>query len=92
MTCPAQVFRSVTRDQFARIVLKAAAAGISLEGQAGEVTHSAFVLKWRFEPAAGVFIVQCTQRPFIVSCATINGRINELMDLCRLGSPGRIDD
>jgi hypothetical protein len=91
MTCPAQVFRSVTRDQFARIVQKAAAAGVVLDGHAGEVTHAAFALKWRFEPATGVFTVQCTRRPFIVSCSTINGRINELMDLCRLGEPVTID-
>jgi hypothetical protein len=83
MTCPAQAFNSVTPAHFATIVQKAAAAGIHINGNAGEVSHFAATIRWRFDPDTGVFAVQCTRRPFMVSCATMNRRINELVSLCR---------
>ena len=57
--------------------------GLIIRGNIGTMSHMSFDLTWHFEPATGVFTVQCTQRPFIVSCATINERINELVDLCQ---------
>jgi hypothetical protein len=82
------VFTGVTQGKFDSIVAKAAAAGITIKGNAGEVSHLAFAMKWQFDPATGVFIIRCTRRPFVISCATINGRINELMGLAQPDQTG----
>jgi hypothetical protein len=89
MSCPPQAFHSVTPAQFARIVEKAAAAGIRIDGSSGELSHLAITIRWRFESETGVFAVQCTRRPFMVSCAQINSRIKELVGLCQLVADGR---
>jgi hypothetical protein len=83
MPCAAQVFGSVTVEQFGCIVAKAAADGINIVGNAGEMTHSGFTVNWRFDPAAATLTIQCTGHPFIVSCGTVNGRIHDIVDGCQ---------
>ena len=80
MACPAQVFVSITREQFDMIVAKAAAAGINLTGaMSGEASHADFTVQWHFDAAAATFTVQCTRRPFLATCGMINDRIRELV-------------
>ena len=81
MACPEQVFNSISAEQFALIVDKAAAAGININGHAGEMSRAGFSVRWEFEPATRTFTIQCIERPFLISCAAINNRIQELVRL-----------
>jgi hypothetical protein len=83
MGCPPQVFTSVTPEQLVRIMKKAAAAGLRLEGNAGQVSHAAFSVSWHFDPANNTFTIQCTEHPFLAPCTLINSRIHELVQSCR---------
>jgi hypothetical protein len=65
------------------MVERAAAMGLIIDGDAGETSHMSFDLRWHFDPATELFTVQCTRRPFMVNCATINERISELVDSCQ---------
>jgi hypothetical protein len=80
MPCAAQVFSSVTVEQFGCIVAKAAASGIKLAGNADEMSRSGFTVNWQFDPAAATLTIQCTEHPFIVSCGTVNDRIHDIVD------------
>jgi hypothetical protein len=83
MACPPQVFTSVTPEQLVRIMKKAAAAGIRLEGSAGQITHSGLSVSWHFDPTNNTFTIQCFKRPFLTPCTLINSRIHELIQSCR---------
>jgi hypothetical protein len=83
MLCAAQVFSSITQEQFDCIVAKAAAAGITIAGNIGEMSQSGFTVKWAFDPAASTLTIQCTAHLFLVSCGTVNDRIHDIIDTCQ---------
>jgi len=84
MGCDAQVFTSVTPEQFARILKKAAESGLRLGGNRGELSHSGFSIAWHFDPDNNTFTVQCTKHPFLMPCTFINSRMHDLVQSCRL--------
>jgi hypothetical protein len=83
MGCPPQVFTSVTPEQFARIMKTAAAAGLRLESNPGQISLSGFSVNWHFDPSKHTFTIQCTKCPLLTPCSLINGRIHELVQSCR---------
>jgi hypothetical protein len=83
MPCAAQVFSAVTTEQFSCIVAKAAAAGISITGNAGEMSKSGFKVQWQFDPAASTLTIQCIDHPFFVSCGTVNSRVHDIVEACQ---------
>jgi hypothetical protein len=89
MPCAAQVFSPVTAANFNCIVAKAAAAGIKISGNAGEMSESGFTVQWQFDPVANTLSIQCTDKPFIVSCGTVNGRIHDIVDGCQEAASGQ---
>jgi hypothetical protein len=45
------------------------------------MSRAGFSVRWEFEPATRTFTIQCIERPFLISCAAINNRIQELVRL-----------
>jgi hypothetical protein len=80
--CAAQTFTSITSDQFNCLVLKAQANGINISGNSGTASKDGITITWNFDPTAETLTLQCTGKPFFVSCGTINSEIHTLVDGC----------
>lgn len=81
-SCATQVFTSVTQARFDCLVEKAQTAGITITGNAGQVTHDGITMRWSFDPTKQILELQCTGAPFFLSCGAINGKIHDLVDEC----------
>jgi hypothetical protein len=77
--CEAQKFSGVTQDQFSGLVQKAQAAGIGISGNSGTATQSGVTMTWNYDPASQLLVIQCTDSPFFIPCATINSKVNDLV-------------
>jgi len=78
-SCAVQVFSNVTPAQFDCLSQKASAAGINISGNASQ---DGITVEWTFDPEATTLSIQCTAAPFYVPCATINAKINDLVQNC----------
>jgi hypothetical protein len=66
--CSQQVFSNITPDQFAKLIEKAQAAGIPINGESGVAVKMGIEVTWNYSPASGQLAIQCTHVPFFVSC------------------------
>lgn len=80
--CAAQVFSGITQQRFDCLMQKAAASGISINGNQGQASHSGVTVSWSFDPISQTLELQCLAAPFFVSCGMINGRLHDLVDSC----------
>ena len=87
--CPAQTFTGVTQDQFNSLLEKAAAAGIAISGNSGSASQQGITISWNFDLAAQTLTLECTGKPFIVPCGTINSKIHDLVE-SSLPGPGTV--
>jgi hypothetical protein len=46
------------------------------------MTERGFTLKWSYDPSAQTLQIQCTKKPFLVPCGTVNGRIEDAAAKC----------
>ncbi len=60
--------------------------GIGIESDSGEATERGFTLNWRYDSKAQELQIQCTKKPFFVSCGMVNGRINETAGKCGIAA------
>jgi hypothetical protein len=81
-SCPTQVFTNITPAQFDCLSQKASVAGINISGYAGSASQDGITVEWNFDPTAATLSIQCTAAPFYVPCATINSKINALVESC----------
>jgi hypothetical protein len=56
--------------------------GIDIQSDASEATEKGFKLRWRYEPGPQSLEVQCLDKPFIVPCGVVNGRITKAIAQC----------
>jgi hypothetical protein len=77
--CPAQTFTAVTQDQFDSLLQKAAAAGIPISGNSGSASQQGITISWNFDPVAQTLMLECTGKPFLIPCGTINSKIHDLV-------------
>jgi hypothetical protein len=68
--------------RFDCFVKKAKDAGITIAGNAGEVSQDGFTVRWLYDPAKELLELQCTSAPFFLSCETINRKIHAVVDEC----------
>jgi len=73
------VFRGVTPDKYARLVEKARAAGIELNGNSGTASKFGVEIAWNYSPEAQELTLQCLKTPFFMSAADANKRIQTLV-------------
>jgi len=57
-------------------------AGITISGNVGEASKAGITIRWQYDPGSQVLELQCTEAPFFVPCATINARLQSLVDGC----------
>ena len=84
MSCAAHVFADVTDAHFDRILAKVTKAGLRVEGHAGEAKKAGFSVRWHFEPHAQRLTLQCTGRPFFISCEQVRDGMCRLVDGCQV--------
>ncbi len=81
--CAAQIFSSVTTAQFNCLVQEAESSfGITISGNSGTQSKDGVTITWDYDPNAETLSLQCTDKPFFLSCGTINSKIHDLVDAC----------
>lgn len=80
MACAAQVFSNVSSEAWTCLKNKAAAQGVNISGDSGTVTNSGFTIQYAYNAGVEALTLTCTGKPFIISCATVNGKIHELIE------------
>jgi hypothetical protein len=60
--------------------------GISIDADSGEMSKMGFTLKWTYDAAAQTLSIQCTSKPFFITCGTVNGRIEGVAEQCNIAA------
>ena len=84
--CGPQVFQDIGLTTMTCLAAKGATAGMPMNGNIGQATTMGVTVKWEYDEASSTLIVECTDAPFFVPCATVNGRIKDLIEGCRVRS------
>lgn len=56
--------------------------GISIDAASGEMSQKGFTLKWGYDADRQTLRIQCTEKPFLVPCGLVNGRIDGIAKEC----------
>jgi hypothetical protein len=84
--CAAQVFSGITEERFNCLVQKAAASGITIDGNQGQtVIKHALVsaqLSWNFAAVSQTLTLQYLNPSFLAPCDKVNGLLHDLVDSC----------
>jgi hypothetical protein len=60
--------------------------GIRIESDHGEASKRGFRLKWTYDASEETLQIQCTRKPFFVSCDKVNNRIKGAAEKCGLSA------
>ena len=60
--------------------------GIRIEADQGEASRRGFTLKWTYEASEATLQIQCSRKPFFVSCDKVNNRIKGAAEKCGLSA------
>ena len=80
--CEPQRFTGIGPAAFACLQTKGSAAGVPISGNVGETATMGVTMRWSYDPAAQVLVIECTDAPFFIPCSTITGRIQQLVESC----------
>ncbi len=80
--CPAQSFSNVTQTVWDCLVTKAASYGVQITGPNGQASKLGFTFQWNWQSGAGTLMIQCTDKPFIVGCGTVEGEVMKIVTEC----------
>ena len=86
-SCAKQSFNNFTPAAWNCLVEKAAQYGVEISSNSGSAGASGFKLAWNYNPGASTLEIQCTDKPFFVSCSQVNSKINDVVEGC-MGSGG----
>ncbi len=75
----AQRFEGITPAQYSRLVAKAKAAGIELNGNSGTASKYGVEVAWNYAPETQELTLQCLKTPFFVSSADVDSKIQTLV-------------
>jgi hypothetical protein len=81
--CANQTFENFTQATFACLVQKAAASGITINQNEGQISQNGITVRWKFDPVSRTLDIQCLAIPPFLSCGVVNGKIHDLVDSCR---------
>jgi hypothetical protein len=83
VACDAQTFVGVDASKWALVKeMIGNDYGIRVESDRGEASTHGFTLRWSYDVSARTLEIQCSKKPFFVSCGVINGRIAATADRC----------
>jgi hypothetical protein len=80
--CPMMSYNNVSQAVWTCIVATVANYGINVRGNSGTASAHGFTVHWNYNPANGSLQVQCTAKPFFVSCGTVNSHLNDAVSHC----------
>jgi len=81
--CDAQTFSGVTQVQFTCLAQKAQSSfGITISTNSGTQSKDRVTVTWNFDPNAQTLIIQCSDKPFFLSCDTIQSQLQSAVDSC----------
>jgi len=81
-SCATQTFTGITENRFNCLTQAAQNAGITISGNTGEASKAGITIRWQYDPATQILELQCTEAPFFAPCATVNARLQGLVDGC----------
>jgi len=84
MPCRAQTFTGIGRAAFERLVRQATDAGLPINGDQGEGEKGGFKVRWRFDENEQRLEIQCLSVPFWAPCSLVEGKVQRLVEECRL--------
>jgi hypothetical protein len=76
---PPLVFSNITPAQYAALISKAEASGISIAGNSGTASKHGVEVAWNYSPDARQLTLQCLKTPFFVSVADVNAKLQSLV-------------
>jgi hypothetical protein len=62
------------------------AYGMTIDSDRGEASKRGFTLTWTYDPTGQTLQIQCTAKPFFVSCGTVNDRIKRMAEECGIAA------
>ena len=74
-----QVFSNISPEQYSRLVEKAKAAGIDLDGNIGTATKFGVEVSWNYSPEKQELVLQCLRTPFFVKAEDVNSKLQSLV-------------
>jgi hypothetical protein len=74
-----QVFSGISPEQFAKLTVKAQAAGIDLGGNSGTASKFGVEVSWNYSPESQQLTLQCLSTPFFVKPEEVNAKIQALV-------------
>ena len=80
--CPKQSFSPVNQSAFDCLKQKALSMGIVIDSDHGQSSKHGVTIAWSFDPAAQSLELTCTEKPFFVSCETVAGQMQSIVDTC----------
>lgn len=77
MPCDEIVFDGITPELYERLLAEAKAGGIAIAG--GEATYNSLRFNWNYDLEATRLTVQCTDKPYLLPCFTIENHIRGIV-------------
>jgi hypothetical protein len=77
--CAPQVFSGITPEQYASLLQKAQAAGISLSGNSGTASKFGVEVAWNYSQDTQELTFQCLRTPFFMKPDDVNAKIEALV-------------
>jgi hypothetical protein len=77
---PPLLFNNITPAQYAALITKAAASGISIAGNSGTASKYGVEVAWNYSPDARQLTLQCLKTPFFMSAADVHTKLQSLVE------------
>jgi hypothetical protein len=81
MSCPELHYANVSADAW-QCCKRAVSQYVKIDKDEGEETADGFTIKWKYDAGQKSLMLQCTGKPFIVSCGYVNERIDSTVRGC----------
>lgn len=77
---PPLVFSNFAPEQYAVLISKAEASGISIAGNSGTASKYGVEVAWSYSPDARQLTLQCLRTPFFIGAAEVHAKLQSLVD------------
>ena len=83
--CNKQTFEKVTRSIFEEVsILVQQNTGVSLDKDKGQSTEQGYTIDWEYIESDQSLTITCKEKPPIIPCFVISGKINDMMRQARI--------
>jgi len=85
VACDQLLYADVDGSKWARVKDAVGRAyGMTIDSERGQAARRGFTLKWTYDPTAQTLQIQCSKKPFFVSCRKVNDRIKHMAEECEI--------